>query len=68
MVQGRLLLNIFDSFAEFERDIILERTKAEFLTAKSRDRMGGTKKRLSPEAKKKGRNGSDVIQTEEIYD
>ena len=52
-VQGRLLLNIFGSLAEFERDTIRERTKAGLSAAKARGRMGGKKKGLSPEAKKK---------------
>ena len=52
-VQGRLLLNIFGSLAEFERDTICERTKAGLSAAKARGRMGGKKKGLSPEAKKK---------------
>ena len=52
-VPGRLLLNIFGSLAEFERDTIRERTKAGLSAAKARGRMGGKKKGLSPEAKKK---------------
>lgn len=52
-VQGRLLLNIFGSLAEFERDTIRERTKAGLSAAKARGRMGGKKKGLSPEAMKK---------------
>jgi DNA invertase Pin-like site-specific DNA recombinase len=52
-VQGRILLNIFGSLAEFERDTIRERTKAGLSAAKARGRMGGKKKGLSPEAKKK---------------
>jgi len=52
-LQGRLLLNIFGSLAEFERDTIRERTKAGLSAAKARGRMGGKKKGLSPEAKKK---------------
>ena len=39
--------------AEFERDTIRERTKAGLSAAKARGRMGGKKKGLSPEAKKK---------------
>ena len=46
-------MNIFGSLAEFERDTIRERTKAGLLAAKARDRTGGKKKVLSPEAKKK---------------
>ena len=52
-VQGRLLLNIFGSLAEFERDTIRERTKAGLSAAKAMGRMGGKKKGLSPEAKKR---------------
>jgi DNA invertase Pin-like site-specific DNA recombinase len=52
-VQGRLILNIFGSLAEFERDTIRERTKAGLWAAKARGRMGGKKKGLSPEAMKK---------------
>lgn len=52
-IQGRLLLNIFASLAEFERDIIRERTKAGLSAAKARGRSGGRKKGLTPEAIKK---------------
>ncbi|MEA5461673.1 recombinase family protein [Arcicella sp. LKC2W] len=51
--QGRLFLNIFGSLAEFERDIIRERTKAGLSAAKARGRTGGRKKGLTPEATKK---------------
>ena len=51
--QGRLFLNIFGSLAEFERDIIRERTKAGLASAKARGRIGGRKKGLAPEAMKK---------------
>ena len=47
------MLNIFGSLAEFERDTMRERTKAGLSAAKARTRMGGKKKGLSPEAKKK---------------
>lgn len=46
-------MNIFGSLAEFERDTIRERTKEGLSAAKARDRTGGEKKVLSPEAKKK---------------
>lgn len=51
--QGRFFLNIFASLAEFERDIIRERTMAGLSAARARGRMGGKKKGLSPEANKK---------------
>lgn len=48
--QGRLVFNIFASLAEFERDIIRERTRAGLSAARARGRMGGRRKGLSPEA------------------
>jgi DNA invertase Pin-like site-specific DNA recombinase len=51
--QGRFFLNIFASLAEFERDIIRERTNAGLAAARARGRLGGRKKGLSKEAIKK---------------
>lgn len=51
--QGRLVFNIFASLAEFERDLIIERTQAGLNAARSRGRLGGRPKGLSDEAKKK---------------
>lgn len=39
--QGRLIFNIFASLAEFERDIIKERTNAGLSAARARGRLGG---------------------------
>lgn len=39
--QGRLIFNIFASLAEFERDIIHERTQAGLSAARARGRLGG---------------------------
>lgn len=39
--QGRLIFNIFASLAEFERDIIRERTQAGLSAARARGRKGG---------------------------
>ena len=39
--QGRLIFNIFASLAEFERDIIRERTQAGLNAARARGRLGG---------------------------
>jgi len=39
--QGRLIFNIFASLAEFERDIIRERTYAGLYAARARGRKGG---------------------------
>lgn len=48
--QGRLTFNIFASLAEFERDLISERTKAGLESARARGRMGGKPKGLSQQA------------------
>ena len=44
---GRLTFAIFGAFAEFERDIILERTNAGLAAARSRGNVGGRKKLLN---------------------
>jgi DNA invertase Pin-like site-specific DNA recombinase len=44
---GRFTFNIFASLAEFEREIIRERTKAGLVAARARGRMGGRPKGLS---------------------
>ena len=51
--QGKLIFNIFASLAEFERDIISERTKAGLAAARARGRLGGRPKGLSKEAQSK---------------
>ena len=51
--QGRLVFNIFASLAEFERDLIIERTQAGLKAARARGRIGGRPKGLSPEAERK---------------
>src|SRR5215212_4247135 len=44
---GKLVFHIFGSMAEFERDIIRERTNAGLQSARSRGRVGGRPKALS---------------------
>jgi DNA invertase Pin-like site-specific DNA recombinase len=44
---GRLVFNIFASLAEFEREIIKERTNAGLLAARSRGRKGGRRTALT---------------------
>jgi DNA invertase Pin-like site-specific DNA recombinase len=47
---GRFTFNIFASLAEFEREIIRERTMAGLTAAKARGRMGGRPKGLTKKA------------------
>jgi DNA invertase Pin-like site-specific DNA recombinase len=51
--QGRLIFNIFASLAEFERDLIIERTQAGLTAARARGRTGGRPKGLNEVAEKK---------------
>ena len=48
--QGRLTFNIFASLAEFERDLIRQRTTAGLAAARARGRLGGRPKGLSTRA------------------
>ena len=50
--QGKLMFHIFASLAEFERDVIRERTQAGLQAARLRGRTGGRPKGLSKEAEK----------------
>lgn len=50
--QGRLIFNIFASLAEFERDLIRERTKSGLEAARARGRKGGRTRGLTQEAEK----------------
>ena len=52
---GRLTFNIFASLAQFEREIIRERTNAGLEAARARGRKGGRQPGLSKEAQDKAR-------------
>ncbi len=45
---GRLVFHLFGALAEFERNVIRERTQAGVSAARARGRQGGRPKRLSP--------------------
>ncbi len=44
---GKLIFHVFGALAEFERDLIRERTQAGLLAARARGRNGGRRKALS---------------------
>ena len=46
---GKLVFHIFAALAEFERNLIKERTQAGLQAARARGRQGGRPKRLSPQ-------------------
>lgn len=52
-VQGRLIFNIFASLAEFEKDLIRERTMAGLSSARARGRTGGRPKGISKQSEEK---------------
>jgi DNA invertase Pin-like site-specific DNA recombinase len=45
---GKLIFHIFGSLAEFERDLIRERTNAGLAAARARGRVGGRPRKLTP--------------------
>src|SRR5579872_5991645 len=51
--QGRLIFGIFASLAEFERELIRERTQAGLKSARARGRKGGRPKGISQSAMEK---------------
>jgi DNA invertase Pin-like site-specific DNA recombinase len=48
---GRMLVQMLGAFAEFERAMVRERTRAGLQAARSRGRKGGRRPKLSPEQK-----------------
>jgi len=48
---GKLIFHVFGALAEFERDIIRERTQAGMAAARARGRMGGRPKKLETPTK-----------------
>src|SRR5436853_2771052 len=59
---GRLIFNIFGALAEFERDLIRERTKAGLAAARARGRVGGRPKAQTLNTPKK------VALAQSLYD
>src|ERR687893_1588233 len=45
---GKLVFHVFGALAEFERDLIRERTQAGLRAARARGRVGGRPKALDP--------------------
>ena len=50
---GKLVFHLFAALAEFERNLIRERTKAGLAAARARGRLGGRKKSLNKKERKK---------------
>jgi DNA invertase Pin-like site-specific DNA recombinase len=50
---GKLVFHMFGALAEFERNLIRERTMAGLQAARARGKMGGRSKTLSPDQQKR---------------
>ena len=63
---GRLTFNIFASLAEFEREVIRERTMAGLSAARARGRVGGRPRGLSAEAERTSYAAAALYQAKEL--
>ena len=63
---GKLTFHLFAALAEFERDIISERTKAGLASARARGRKGGRPKGLSKQAQNKARLAESLYKEKEL--
>ena len=61
---GKLVFHIFGALAEFERNLIRERTHAGLAAARARGRTGGRRKKLGDETACRGRR---TVPAEEAY-
>jgi len=52
---GKLFFHIFGAFAQFERDLISERTKAGLAAARLRGHRGGRKRKLTDDKAKEAK-------------
>ena len=50
--QGKLMMTVFQAFSQFERDLIVQRTKEGLISARARGRQGGRPKVNGRELKK----------------
>ncbi|MFB5150683.1 recombinase family protein [Burkholderia orbicola] len=57
---GDLILRMFAAFAQFERDLIVERTHAGLERARAEGRVGGRPERFTPEQKQEIRSRLDA--------
>lgn len=63
---GNLIFHIFASFAEFERDMLRERTNAGLSAARSRGRVGGRKPGITPDLLKKAPTAATLYRSKTI--
>jgi DNA invertase Pin-like site-specific DNA recombinase len=56
---GKLIFHVLGAIAEFERDLIIERTMDGLVAARARGRVGGSEPKLSPQQKQRAREMYD---------
>lgn len=64
--QGRLIFNIFASLAEFERELIRERTNAGLKAARARGKVGGRPKGLSDKAQATAKAAAELYKAGQL--
>ncbi len=65
--QGRLVFNIFAYLAEFECELVRERTQAGLSAARARGRLGGRPKGLSPKAGSTSRAAATLYREGDLH-
>lgn len=60
---GEFFLHITGAFAELERNLVIERTKAGLISARARGKVGGRKKGLSADSLKKAEASKRLYET-----
>ena len=63
---GRLMYNLLSAFAEFERDMIRERTRAGLASARARGRIGGRPKGITEASKRKAKMAASLYKANEM--
>ena len=64
--QGKLIFNIFASIAEFERELIRERTNAGLASARARGKLGGRRPGLSSESQNLAASAETLYKEEKL--
>ena len=65
---GRLVFHLFGSLAQFEREIIRDRTMAGLTAARARGRVGGRPSKLSVEQRAQARTRKDWAAADAVRD
>ena len=74
MAAGRMMMQMLGAFAEFERDMVSERTQAGLRSARAQGRHGGRQPKLSPQQQPEvltmlaaGRSAADVARLFRVH-